>query len=181
MAGKVCVNARALVSRGGGQMAGGCLMTQIHWTNPISDVFSNGADWSGGVVPGASDDAILDASGGAFTVTSSVSETVSSIQTAANATLAITGGAFTATGGTGAGVNAGLTSVVNGGTFSVGGVIDNAGTIEALGQIGQTSPEIAIGIGGGALSGGGTIALAAATGTGGNTGTRSCTARRKPA
>ena len=43
-------------------------MTAIHWLNPISGSFTNGADWSGGVAPGQGDDAILDAAGAAYTV-----------------------------------------------------------------------------------------------------------------
>ena len=36
-------------------------MTVIHWLNSVSGSFTNASDRSGGVVPGASDDAILDA------------------------------------------------------------------------------------------------------------------------
>ena len=38
-------------------------MAQIHWLNDISGSFTNAADWNGGMVPGPSDDAILDAAG----------------------------------------------------------------------------------------------------------------------
>ena len=62
-------------------------MTQIHWKSAVSADFNTAADWSTGNVPGAADDAILDATGGAFTVSTSTAETVNSIQTAANATL----------------------------------------------------------------------------------------------
>lgn len=101
-------------------------MTNIHWLNPVSDSFTNPSDWSGGIVPGASDAAILDAAGiSPYTVTTSTSETVSSLQTAANATLAVTSGPFMVTGGV---VNAGTISVT-GGYFSMAGMIDNTGTI----------------------------------------------------
>jgi len=101
-------------------------MAQIHWTSPVSADFSTAADWSSGTVPGAGDDAILDAAGSAFTVTSNVDETVGGIQTASNATLDITGGNFTASAGTG--VNAG-TIIVGEATLTVGGTFNNAGTI----------------------------------------------------
>jgi hypothetical protein len=67
-------------------------MAEIHWANPISGSFTNAADWSSGVVPGASDDAILDAAGVTpYTVTASTNGTVvNSVRTAANATLDIT-------------------------------------------------------------------------------------------
>jgi hypothetical protein len=104
-------------------------MSQIHWLNPVSGGFTNAADWQGGTVPGASDDAILDAVGATFTVTSAVSETVDSLQLAANATLSITGGTFDAVAGTGAGANAGVILVGANDTLSLGGVVANSGAI----------------------------------------------------
>ena len=76
-------------------------MSKIHWLNAISGSFTNPVDWKGGLVPGVRDDALLDAGGQAFTVTSSVDETVKSIQLAANATLSLAAGTFTANKGTG--------------------------------------------------------------------------------
>jgi len=102
-------------------------MAQIHWANPISGGFTNTADWKGGVVPGPADDAILDAAGKAFTVTANASETVRSVQTAANATLAVTGGTFTAATATGSGANAGLITVAGGASLDLGGTFDDAG------------------------------------------------------
>ena len=104
-------------------------MSQIHWLEPVSGNFTNASDWSGGRVPGASDDAILDAGGSSFTVTSAASETVDSLQLAANATLTITGGTFAAVAGTGAGANAGLILVGAGDTLSLDGVVANGGAI----------------------------------------------------
>jgi len=112
-------------------------MTQIHWANPISGSFTNASDWSGGVVPGANDAAILDAAGvKLYTVTVSATETVSSIQTAANATLYMTAAydTFTAINGTGAGANAGTIAVSNGGTLAIGGVFDNSGALAVAGS-----------------------------------------------
>ncbi len=42
-------------------------MAEIHWKRPISAAFSKAADWKGGTVPGASDDAILGVAGAAYT------------------------------------------------------------------------------------------------------------------
>ncbi len=110
----------------------------VHWVNPVSDSFDNAADWSGGFVPGAANDAILDAPGiTLYTVTASSNEAVNSLQTAANATLAVTGGTFatnfTATNGTGGGLNAGVISVSNSAALTMGGAIDNAGSINVTG------------------------------------------------
>ena len=126
-------------------------MAAIHWLNPISDGFTNAADWSGGVTPGAFDDAILDAAGVAFTVTSTVAQTVQSIQLSANARLSITSGTFDATNGTGAGANAGYISVTAG-TFEVGGTVTNSGKISLV----KSSSTMIMGAGV-TLAGGGVI------------------------
>jgi len=132
-------------------------MKRIHWINPVSADFDTAADWSGHVVPGASDKAILDAAGSAFTVTASVSETVHSIQLAANATLDITGGTtFTASDGTGPGQNAGKIVVGNGATFTVGGNLNNTGLILVNGDVPTTKLVLASNT---TLSGGGTVTL----------------------
>ncbi|MGI9169083.1 MAG: beta strand repeat-containing protein [Caulobacteraceae bacterium] len=131
----------------------------IHWTNAVSADFSTAADWTGGVVPGSADDAYLDAKGkGAYTVTSSASRTVNGIDTASNATLAVAAfTTFTATNGTDGGVNAGTVSVVNGGAFVFGGMMNNTGSI----AIGGAGNDTALEVGAGAvtLAGGGTVAL----------------------
>ena len=54
-------------------------MAQIHWANQVNGSFSDALDWSGGVAPGISDNAILDASGAAFTVNSGYNESVYSL------------------------------------------------------------------------------------------------------
>jgi len=76
-------------------------MSEVHWKRAISDPFSKTGAWKGGAVPGASDDALFDAAGADYTVTSKLFETVNSIQLAANATLNITARTFTASAGTG--------------------------------------------------------------------------------
>jgi hypothetical protein len=86
-------------------------MAQIHWATATDGEFGQASDWAGGVVPGASDDAILDAAGSRFVVGSAVSASVESLQLAANATFRITGGTFTAQAGTGSGANWGAIEV----------------------------------------------------------------------
>ena len=84
-------------------------MAEISWAAAINGDFTDAADWTGGVVPGAADDAILGAAGGDYIVTlssSDPSQTVNSIQTAANATLVLDD-TFSAMNGTGSGANAG--------------------------------------------------------------------------
>ena len=53
-------------------------MQAIHWINSVGGDFTDAADWSGGVVPGAGDNAVIDAAG-QYTVTLSSAETVGSL------------------------------------------------------------------------------------------------------
>jgi hypothetical protein len=108
-------------------------MTKVHWTNPVSGYFDHPADWTGDRVPGRRDEAILSADGSPYTVTSDAIETVSGIQLAANATLAIDGARFTATNGTDGGLNAGQILITNGAVFQTGGVFDNSGGVTLSG------------------------------------------------
>ena len=114
-------------------------MTTIDSSKAVSANFDTAADWSTGAVPGASDDAILDAAGSAdYTVTASSSYTVQGVELAATGELDITAGSFTATKGTDAGANAGLIEVGDGATLGLGGSIDNTGAI-TLGSTGDTT------------------------------------------
>jgi hypothetical protein len=136
-------------------------MTQIHWLNPISGSFTNTSDWSGGVVPGAGDDAILDAPGTTpYAVTASTNGTISSLQTAADATFDISTQSFTVINGTGIGANAGVISVAFGATLNVGGTVHNSGQIilnnPGVIQSAFTLIEITSSL---SLNGGGTITL----------------------
>jgi len=106
-------------------------MAEISWAAAINGDFTDAADWTGGVVPGAADDAILGAAGGDYIVTlssSDPSQTVNSIQTAANATLVLDD-TFSAMNGTGSGANAGDIVVGTGGSLIIGGAVVNSGTI----------------------------------------------------
>ncbi len=112
----------------------------INWAAGISGNFITAANWNPAAVPGPADDAALSA-GGTYTVTSSISETVNSLTTAAGATLAVNGGTFTVNNGTGAGANAGTLRVDAGGTLHItgtiagsGAVVINGGTLDLTGS-----------------------------------------------
>ena len=105
-------------------------MANIHWTTGVDGFFQNPLSWSTGTVPGAGDNAVIDAPG-AYTVVckSGVlglllggTQTVGGIQTSSNANLQITGDidvldllggdtTFQALNGTGGGANAGVITV----------------------------------------------------------------------
>ena len=105
-------------------------MSEIYWLNPISGSFTNPAYWSGDVVPGASDDAIINAVGERhFTVTVSTHVRVQSIQTSVDAKLSINHGLFFATEGTGSGANAGIILAAGHGKLEAGGQMTNSGSI----------------------------------------------------
>src|SRR5271165_460141 len=132
-------------------------MAQFTWKTDANGNFNTNGNWNSTGAPGSSDDAILDAAGGAnYTVTSSQSNTVNSIQTAANATLDITSGTFTASTGTGTGVNAGAIVVGNNTYFVLAGTLDNAGSISV--QSGGNDTRMRI-FGSTTLSGGGSVVL----------------------
>jgi hypothetical protein len=104
-------------------------MAEIQWKRPMSGSFHRAGDWAGGIVPGASDDALLTVAGADYTVSCTGSELVNSVQLTANATLSVSAGRFTASNGTGAGENAGAVDLTGTTTFFVGGTVDNVGTI----------------------------------------------------
>jgi hypothetical protein len=112
-------------------------MTTIHWKSALSGLFGTATDWNPSLIPGAADNAIIDAAG-VYTVTSPTSRTVKTLSTAKGATLAVTAGVFTATSGTGTGSNAGTIRVGNGAALAIGGTFANAGTI-ALNSTGRST------------------------------------------
>jgi shikimate kinase len=73
-------------------------MSEIEWQNGVSGDFNVGTNWTGDSVPGASDDALITASG-TYTVTDNLGNTVNSVTTSAGATLSITARTFTPTNG----------------------------------------------------------------------------------
>ena len=108
-------------------------MARIHWADPVNGDFNTPSNWRGDVVPGRNDTAILDAPGANFTVTETTDVKVASIQTAANATLALSFGALLiSTDGTGplaaGGANAG-TIVLDRAGLEFGGAFNNTGSL----------------------------------------------------
>jgi hypothetical protein len=96
--------------------------TNFTWQAQVNGSFATASDWTAGVTPGASDAAILLAPGTTkYEVTASASETVSSVQTGATATLAITAGVFNVADGTGSGSSAGAIDVSSGASLELGG------------------------------------------------------------
>jgi fibronectin-binding autotransporter adhesin len=105
----------------------------LNWTNPSGGNWDQASNWSGGVVPGSGDDAVINTSAAAtITIQPGENFAVHSITTAANDTLAINGGSLTVnssstlsggltmTGGTLTASGSGVSVVVNG-TTSVSG------------------------------------------------------------
>jgi hypothetical protein len=131
-------------------------MAKITWTNTAGGDFANGANWSTGTVPGASDDALLTAPG-AYTVTSSQNETVNSLQMISTVIFDVTGGTFDMVSGSGSGTDAGLINVGGGDTLEMGGTLAGTGTV-ALNTNGYNT-DLLINAATVTLSGGGTVAL----------------------
>ncbi len=70
---------------------------QCPWPSAVSGSFNHASDWSTDTVPGSADTAALAASGANYTVTSSVNNTINTLEAAANATLDISAGTFAVT------------------------------------------------------------------------------------
>jgi hypothetical protein len=72
-------------------------MTYISWLSAVSGSFNTASNWSTDTVPGSADTAALTASGADYIVTSSVDNTINTLEAAANATLDISAGTFAVT------------------------------------------------------------------------------------
>ena len=123
-------------------------MAQIHWASAVDGYFGTASNWTGGVAPGPSNDAFLDASGKrnyVVTVSGTTWISVHSIATAGNATLEIAvNSGFVASAGTGLlaarGANSG-TIVLDG----YGSVLDVAGTFNNPGSVVVGAGSLALG------------------------------------
>jgi hypothetical protein len=137
-------------------------MATIHWLHGVNGDFAIAANWTSATVPGVSDTAAIDAAG-TYTVTTSASETVASLDTVVGAKLAIANSVFIDLDGTGLGVNAGTVAVGNSAQLDFDGVFANTGkiTLNATSSI----AEVLIRTGDGTLTGGGKVTL---TDNGGN-------------
>ena len=132
-----------------------------HWLTAKNGNFNTKADLDTGRVPVFNtkhqDPAILDAAGGAYTVTVTTNEDVKSIQTATNATLSLTGaGTFLANQGTGLGANAGSILVGDGYTLETAGTFDNTGTVALNAAASNSFISVAADL---TLTGGGKVIL----------------------
>ncbi len=108
-------------------------MSQISWAKPVSGDFSNSLHWTGGVIPGAADDAVIDPVGD-YTVTIDDAESVHSLTLSASGATVVADGALTI--GSTLAVTAGSIRLdqagrINGGTLSASGgdFIWHGGTI----------------------------------------------------
>jgi hypothetical protein len=151
------------------------MMADIHWLNPVDGNFDIKSDWSGGVVPGHGDTAILDASGGTpytVTLTGNRAKSLHSLETSSTATLDIVGMPLPVVksvdnGGTiiieqsgqlivgskgGHTKNSGMISV-DAGFLQLHNEVQNSGTISLIGHDSDMEPV------GATLSGGGVIDL----------------------
>ncbi len=99
----------------------------VHWVAG-SDDFANAADWEPQRVPGATDNAIIDAAG-AYTVTATSSEAMKTLAMVAGAKLVVSAGTFAVSGGSGAGGLAGSVSITDGAALALAGAVVNSGTI----------------------------------------------------
>ena len=90
--------------------------TTYAWGTGTNGSFATAANWSPGIVPTSGIDVVLIGTGN-YTVTSSVSETVNSLSTAAGTTFNITGGTFTVEMVPAPGTNAGTIEVESGATL----------------------------------------------------------------
>jgi hypothetical protein len=132
-------------------------MTTCNWQNPVSGNFNDPTKWGGGT-PTTGDDALIEASGSAYTVTSTATTTVLDFDTSASATLDIASGTFTATNGTTGLGNAGEVKVESGATFNTAGTFTNPGTL-LLNSKGKTDPALLQLTGAVTLTGSGKVTL----------------------
>jgi hypothetical protein len=128
-------------------------MVDVHWAEAVDGLFASDDKWTGDVAPGISDIAVLDATGGDYTVTSTDPQEVSGLEIASNATLVISDNTFS---DTGAFDNAGYISVGGGvlPTLSVGGTLNNSGSMFLGGTLSVRSA-------GAVFAGGGKVTLSA--------------------
>jgi hypothetical protein len=136
-------------------------MADIHWLNPVSGDFNTGTNWSGGTVPGVSDNVVLGALGGTpYTVTDgSAGNQVHTLQVAANATLNIGVSVYQQTNFQAlyGGGNAGMIDVVAGDIVLANASFSNSGVITlGSGARGQLIVEGAPPV---TLNGGGQVVL----------------------
>ncbi|PWT84366.1 MAG: hypothetical protein C5B56_15750 [Proteobacteria bacterium] len=133
--------------------------SNVLWARGASGNFASAFNWlqaNAPSVPGPSNDVIIapfwNAFGAAvttpFTVTSLGNETINSLTTGPMATLGISGGTFTIANG---GTNNGTLIVTSGATLSLGGFVNDAGTVQANGGTVDLTGDLTVEAGGSAL------------------------------
>ena len=139
-------------------------MTAYTWKTAANGTFETAANWTPtGGPPGGADDALLTLAG-TYTATTTVSDTVNDLQTAAGATLAVGPGlTFTMTNGTGAGANAGHITVANNSVLFLGGTVNNSGNITITAAANFTDLRLLGSTSTTTLTGGGSLTLAGNT------------------
>ena len=111
---------------------GGAPSEPFTWIAGTGD-FAVASNWNNSAVPGSSDQVAIDPTSAA-TITSSVDETVSSIGLNSNAILDVTGGTFTILDGTGSDSSSGVIEATSGGHLvTEGSINNNGGVIGAFG------------------------------------------------
>jgi len=101
----------------------------ITWKAGVTGNFAVGSNWTTGQVPGQYNDVLITAPASQFYFAeSSSAETVNSVSTGANASLAVMGGTFVALNGTGLGSNAGEIYAGPGGIFQSNNAINSTST-----------------------------------------------------
>jgi hypothetical protein len=146
-------------------------MATYAWAKAVSGAFETKTDWSPYPgPPGSGDNALLTVTGAAYTVITTQTDTVNSLQTASNATLSIAGNqTFQMTNGTEStafptGANAGQILVGNNCVLAMGGVFNNTSKLATGGLVldgTANATELRVLASGLSLTGGGSIVLGA--------------------
>jgi hypothetical protein len=130
-------------------------MSILHWLNPVDGTWNTSSDWTSGIVPGGADDALIDASGTSYVVTTTQDTAAGSVTLGASATLAIGGGTtFSINNGLS---NAGALDVTDNAELDLQGATANSGTIALQSSLNGTL--LLITSAGATLTGGGSLLL----------------------
>jgi hypothetical protein len=135
-------------------------MATIHWKAGVNGSFNDAPNWNPGVVPGATDDAVITVAG-SYLVTETGNNTIHKLTVGATVTLDVNAtGVLDPTHGI---VNAGRIVVADSGVLTLSGEIHNTGLITASHSNNALSAPLRIGSAGAGLTGGGDIILATTT------------------
>ena len=134
-------------------------MATVAWKHNVSGDWSTPSNWSGNVVPNASDNVLFNLVG-PYAVSSFSDETINAISVAPSVVLNIDGGSgFVVLNGTGTAANSGAITVKDNSSLEIGGTFKNVGAI-GLASTGDATELIVDG--NVSLKGGGRVGLGAA-------------------